>query len=309
MKKIAVIIIMLPVLFAGTSCKKNIKAERIGMVNFMAGTVTIIDGDRKAPAKVGDRVTMGMVIETGAASFVDIYFQENAVKILEKSRVKVSDLAVDLKNEAEKTGFHVSQGKVFVKVAKKLAKNDEFIVSTPTATAGVRGTEFLVTEDNGKSLIACVDGTVKVASEVVPGKDTVMVPEDKEVTVEKDKALTVKDISAENRKYIEDIKRDFQEMKASLREEFEKQRAEIRKAVEDQKKQNEDMIREQKELDKKNVEDQKAQDKANIDAIRGSTSGTGSEAQQGVDSEKSQGSRTVDSVKQKVETYDTKIDK
>ena len=309
MKKTAVIAIMLPFLLAGMACKKNIKAERIGLVNFLAGTVTIIDGDKKAPAKVGDRVRMGMVIETGAASFVDIYFQENAVKILEKSRVKVSDLSTDLKNEAEKTGFHVSQGKVFVKVAKKLARNDEFIVSTPTATAGVRGTEFLVSEDKGKGLIACVDGTVKVESEVVQGKDTVLVPENKEVTVEKDKALSVKDISAENRKFINDILVNFQEMKASLRAEFEQQREEIRKAVEDQKKQNKEMIQEQKDLDKKNVEDQKALDKANIDAIKGNTSGTGSEARQGVDSERSRGSGTVESVKQKVETYDTKIDK
>jgi hypothetical protein len=309
MKKILVLMIVVPFLLAGTSCKKNIKAERIGMVNFLAGTVTIIDGDKKAPAKVGDKIKMGMIIETGPASFVDIYFQENAVKILEKSRVKVSDLTVDLKDASEKTGFNVSQGKVFVKVAKKLAKNDDFTVSTPTATAGVRGTEFLVSEDKGKGLIVCVDGTVKVESEVSPDKQTVMVPEDKEVVVEKDKALSVKDISAENKKFIEDIRKDFQDMKASLRAEFEKQREEIRKAVADQKQQNREMIQEQKDLDKKNIDDQKALDKANIDAIKGSTSGTGSEAQQGVDSEKAQGGRTVEGVKQKVETYDTKIDK
>lgn len=309
MKKMAVLIILLSLVAAGTACKKQKKAERFGIVNFLAGTVTIIEGEKKAPAKVGDILTTGMVVETGPDSFVDIYFQENAVKILEKSSVRIKDLAIDLNNGSEKTGFNVYRGKAFLKVAKKLAKNDSFFVGTPTVTAGVRGTEFLVAEENGKGTVVCVDGTVRVESEVTPDQKPVLVPENKEVTVEKDKPMTVKDISADNRRLIQDIKENFREMKQSLREQFEKQREEIRKAVEDQKQQNKEMIQEQKDLDKKNIEDQKALDRANIEGIKGGTSGTGSEAQQGVEGQKTQAHKDLEGVKPAVEKFDTKIDK
>lgn len=308
MKKIAVLIILVPLLAAGVSCKKDRKAVRFGIVNFLAGTVTIIDGDRKAQAKVGDIIKPGMVIETGPASFVDIYFQENAVKILEKSSVKVSDLAIDLKDGSEKTGFNVYRGRAFMKVARKLAKNDSFTVSTPTATAGVRGTEFLVSEDRGRGLVVCVDGEVRVESEVSPGQEAVLVPENREVVVEKDRAMTVKEISAENRRLIEDIRRDFREMKRSLRLEFEKQREEIRKMVEDQKKENREMVREQKDLDRKNIEDQKALDRANVEGIKGDASAAGSEAREGVDRQKAEAGRNLEGVKPEIEKFDTKYE-
>lgn len=308
MKKLAVLILVVPLLAAGASCKKEKKAERYGIVNFMAGTVTIIDGKKKSPAKVGDMVKNGMVIETGPASFVDIYFQENAIKILEMSSVRVSDLAVDLKDGSEKTGFNIYRGKAFMKVARKLAKNDSYTVSTPTATAGVRGTEFLVSEDNGKGLVVCVDGAVRVENEVSPEQVAVLVPENKEVVVEKDRAMTVKDISAENRRLIEDIRKDFREMKQSLREQFEKQREEIRKMVEDQKKENSEMVRQQKDLDRKNIEDQKAGDRANIEGLKGDTSAAGAEAREGVDRQKAEAGRNLEGAKPEIEKYDTKYE-
>jgi hypothetical protein len=308
MKKLAVLIILLPILAAGTACKKDTKAERFGIVNFLAGTVIIIDGEKKAPAKVGDIVKKGMVIETGPSSFVDIYFQENAVKILEKSSVRISDLAIDLKDGSEKTGFNVYRGRAFMKVAKKLAKNDSFSVTTPTATAGVRGTEFLVSEDNGTGLVVCVDGAVRVESEVSPDQKAVLVPEDKEVVVRKDMPMTVKDISAENRRLIEDIRKDFREMKQSLREQFEKQREEIRKMVEDQKRENREMVRQQKDLDRKNIGDQKAGDRANIEGIKGGTSAAGTEAREGVDRQKAEAGKNLGGVKPEIEKYDTKYE-
>lgn len=170
MKRLAYLAIILA--FAtGLCCKKEAKIEREGIVNFMNGTVTIIDGEKKTPAKVGDSVKKGMKIETGDRSFVDIFFDENAIKILENSVVEISELELNVKQGSEKTGFQIMKGKVFAKVARKLAKNDRFQVSTPTATAGVRGTEFLVAEVDGKGLVACLNGKVEVKNEASRTRD------------------------------------------------------------------------------------------------------------------------------------------
>jgi hypothetical protein len=294
-------------LAAGLCCKKEAKVEREGIVNFMNGTVTIIDGGKKTPAKVGDTVKKGMKIETGERSFVDIFFDENAIKILENSVVEISELELNMNEGSEKTGLLVMKGKVFAKVARKLAKNDRFRVSTPTATAGVRGTEFLVAEADGKGLVACLKGTVEVKNEASPDRGTVDVTDKKEVTVEKDREMVVRDLSAENRRLMEDISRNFQDMKRDIRERFEKKREEIRKAVEDQRARNQESVERQKAKDLENVEKQKAKDKENIDRIKGTADKTGTEAREGVERQQQESQQMLESVKPDIKKFKSTV--
>lgn len=300
---------LIPLLAAGLCCKKAPRVEREGMVNFMNGTVTIIDGDKRVPAKVGDTVKKGMKIETGDRSFVDIYFDENAVKILENSVVEISELELNMKEEAEKTGLQVRKGKVFAKVARKLAKNDSFQVSTPTTTAGVRGTEFLVAEADGKGLVACLKGKVEVKNEASPEKGSVEVTDKKEVTVEKDKNMVVRDLSAENKRLMEDISKNFQDMKQDIRERFEKKREEIRKAVEDQRKKNQESVDRQKARDLENVEKQKARDRENVDRLKVISDKTGSEAREGVERQQQDSQKKLESVKPNIKKFKSSVDK
>lgn len=294
-------------LVACLCCKKQAKVEREGIVNFMNGTVTIIDGGKRTPAKVGDTVKKGMKIETGERSFVDIFFDENAIKILENSVVEISELELNMNEGSEKTGLLVMKGKVFAKVARKLAKNDRFRVSTPTATAGVRGTEFLVAEADGKGLVACLKGTVEVKNEASPDKGSVDVADKKEVTVEKDREMVVRDLSAENRRLMEDISRNFQDMKRDIRERFEKKREEIRKAVEDQRARNQELVERQKAKDLENVEKQKAKDKENIDRIKGTADKTGTEAREGVERQQQESQQKLESVKPDIKKFKSTV--
>ena len=299
---------LIPFLVVGLYCKKEKKVEREGIINFLTGTVTIIDKDKKAPAQVGDIVRQGMKIETGDKSFVDIYFDENAVKILENSVVEISELEINMKEDSERTRFHIKKGKIFAKVARKLAKNDQFLISSPTATAGVRGTEFLVAEADGKGVVACLKGNVEVTNEVSPDKGSVMVPDNKEVVVEKDKDMTVKDLSADNRKLMENIMKNFQDMKKDIRERFEKKRDEIRKAVEDQRKKNLESVEKQKKMDIENVEKQKARDKANVDRLKVISDKTGDEAKEGVNKQQQESQKNLESVKPTIKKFKSNIE-
>src|SRR3990172_1421817 len=209
---------LVPFLAVSLVCKKEAKAEREGIVNFLTGTVSIIDGGKKSSAAVGDIVKKGMRIETGKKSFMDIYFDGSAVRVLENSSVEISDLGINIQEGTEKSSFFVKKGSVFARVVKKLAKDDSFSIRTPTTTAGVRGTEFMVVSDELKILIACLNGSVQVNNDVTPGQEPVLVKDEQQVVVEGDKPMTVRHLTAGNRKLMNDIKKNFQEMKKSLRE-------------------------------------------------------------------------------------------
>jgi hypothetical protein len=299
---------LIPFLVVSLHCKKEKKIEREGIINFLAGTVTIIDKEKKAKAQVGDIVNRGMRIETGEKSFVDIYFDDNAVKILENSIVEISELELNINENSEKTRFHIKQGKVFARVAKKLAKNDQFLIGSPTATAGVRGTEFLVIEDGGTGVVACLKGKVEVKNEASPDKGSVMVPDNKEVVVEKDKEMTVRDLSAENRKLMVNIMKNFQDMKKEIRERFEKKREEIQKAVEDQRKRNLESVEKQKKMDLENVERQKAMDKANVDKLKVISDKTSTEAQEGVQKQQEESQEKLEGVKPTIKKYKSTVE-
>jgi len=262
-KKISVIIFAMILVMNVSGCKKEEAAKTVannGIINFMTGDVTATTDGKTIKVNVGDAVTQGMVIKTGAKSVVDIYFNSSVIRILEKSSVVMKELVKDLQSNKELSEFYVENGKLFSKVSRKLVEGEKFSVTSPTAVAGVRGTEFLVEEENGKSKISCIEGTVAVKEPEKADTEYVLVEAGKEAEIEKGKPVSVSDLKQQNLENIRRIKEEIKELREDIRRKFEEQREEIRKAVV-----------EQKEANKQRVEDQKAMDKANVEAIKGST--------------------------------------
>jgi len=231
-----------------------------GLVNFITGEVKIVSDGKNITANVGDKITQGMVVKTGPKAIIDIYFEGSVIRILEKSSVVMKELVKNLKDNKELTELYVENGKVFSKVTRKLTEGEKFRVNTPTAVAGVRGTEFLVSEEDGKSNIACIEGTVAVKESKSDDSAFVDVEAGKEANVEKGKPVSVSELKEQNMENIRRIKDEIKELREDIRRKFEEQREEIRNKVV-----------EQKEANKARVEDQKASDKANVEAIKDAT--------------------------------------
>jgi len=304
MKKIA-FLCLVGLVVLGVSCKKESQTEvaREGAVNFITGDVFIITGGDKAKAKVGDAVKKGSSIETGAKSMVDIYFGNNVIKILEKSLVRIDQLSTVLSNNSEKSEIYVERGKLFSKVVRKLAKGESYRIKTPTTIAAVRGTEFLVVQEDKKSTVACLDGQVAVLNKSLAGEAgtveskeaateekfnleegldalnkslegkgaVVVIDGGEEVAVEQNRPLTVQELSESNRKMMQDILSNIRDLQADIRRKFEEERDRIVKAVEDQKQRNEEMMKEQIQKDQQNVKDQIDSDKENVRKVLGDT--------------------------------------
>ncbi|MDR3237193.1 MAG: FecR family protein [Spirochaetia bacterium] len=167
------------------------------------------------------------------------------------------------------------------RITKKLGKDDSYKVATPTSLAAVRGTDFIVSEENGKSYIACTDGKVFIVKN--SDKSSVDIDAGQEVYVEPDKRLTVKDLSEENRRGIENILDEISKIQEDIRKRFDEERERIRDDVRTMKDENKEKVDEQRKTDKQNVSNQKAADKANRDAIAGAVKDGSDEAKKAIE--------------------------
>lgn len=285
MKKFSAILISMILVLSAAGCKKEEAPKTVvndGIINFMTGDVTITSGGNTIKANVGDAVTQGVVIKTGAKSVVDIHFNSSVIRILEKSSVVMKELIKDLASNKELSEFYIENGKLFSKVSRKLVEGEKFSVTSPTAVAGVRGTEFLVEEENGKSRISCIEGTVAVKEPEKADTEYVLVEAGKEAEIEKGKPVSVNDLKQQNLENIRRIKDEIKELREDIRKKFEEQREEIRKAVIEQKAANKQMVQDQIAKDKANVEAIKGSAKEQAEQIKGDISGKKEEATEAV---------------------------
>jgi len=232
-KSITFLAILLSVLISfGCTKKKETVVERKGTINSMAGDVIIKKDDKSQPAKVGDFVVSGTTIETGAKSFVAIYFGENIIRLSENTALSIDKL--ETAANSEQTELNLEMGEVFSKVVKKLVKGDSYQIKTPTTVAAIRGTEFGVLERDGKSKISCLSGKVKVAN-ITLQKDKedlefVEVSSNEEVQVISNQPLEVTALSEEDRKRMENIFSNIGAANVDIEEKIEDTKPQIRKA-------------------------------------------------------------------------------
>ncbi len=139
-------------------------------------TIIFYIGDVKKnnkPADIGEIILQNDVIATGLQSSCDIKIGGSIIRVKEKSNVKLSELY--RKDDIEKTTVDLDVGKLLCK-AKKLSKSENFLVKTPTAVAGVRGTKFTVEADVQKtSRIKVFNGNVTVVKRVKQIEDKAVI--------------------------------------------------------------------------------------------------------------------------------------
>lgn len=100
------------------------------------------------PAHVGDRVTRGTMISTGFKSSAIVKVGPTSISLKPVTRLTLEDL---IKTEGgTQTSLYLLAGRVNADVPPQAGETTEFKVSSPTATASVRGTKF---EFDGVNLV------------------------------------------------------------------------------------------------------------------------------------------------------------
>lgn len=138
MKRIICVLIVL-LLFSSFSLAASGKIENIG------GKVLYREnsGIPYKTAKIGLSIDKGYWIKTEPKSWTVIKLIDGSKFVLsENTEVEISDYMID-KNKKEGV-FYVTQGKLRATVVKLTGQSTNYIVKTPTAVAGIKGTEFMM---------------------------------------------------------------------------------------------------------------------------------------------------------------------
>ncbi|OHD65629.1 MAG: hypothetical protein A2176_13370 [Spirochaetes bacterium RBG_13_51_14] len=153
-------VLLLTAIFAlSLGCVRE-RVDEYAMISFMIGDVT----KNNAAVQIGDIIKEKDVIQTGTDSFCDIKIGGSLIRVKQKTKIILSSLLKQ--DDLENTILDLMSGKMLCK-PKKLFKSESFLVKTPTAVAGVRGTQFSVEADaNGTSRIKVFEGQVKVARRI-----------------------------------------------------------------------------------------------------------------------------------------------
>ena len=118
------------------------------MISKVRGEVVVIrQGRTQEIAKAGTHLSEADEIRTGENAYAEILLDENAgagrLEVHEKSHLRLRALQKKSDTGERITLLQEAIGKVNVHV-QKLKGDSKFEVETPTATTGVRGTDFTV---------------------------------------------------------------------------------------------------------------------------------------------------------------------
>lgn len=142
-------------------------SDTVASINFSRGDAHVDPNgisELRIPAHRGMAIAIGDAISTGEDGFVSLLFVDESVVNLQPSSELIvtqvecnGDLGCKIELHAERGTFQTS-------VEKRLDQGNAFNISTPYATAAVRGTVFDVDVSSGSMTTGVTKGNVDVAS-------------------------------------------------------------------------------------------------------------------------------------------------
>jgi len=141
-------------------------ADSIGTVIGVGGSADIGRGGKWEPASKGGDIKLDDELRTGGDGAMKVVFADDSVLTLDvNTLIVVDEFVYSPKRDDSKSGFNMLRGKVRSLVSEHYKSPlASFRVTTPTATAGVRGTDFFVIYDPVGEVtdVVTVTGTVVV---------------------------------------------------------------------------------------------------------------------------------------------------
>lgn len=165
--------VLIPAALLATSCSREAAgSSRLAsastgaaaiqaVVSFVSGDVTAGSGAQKTTVRIGDTVSTGQSLKTGARSECTLQIGDRAtIRIAENTQVLLDEAVLDPGRSS--IGLGAVLGAVLCKVGK-LSGDERFRVVTPTAVVGVRGTEFSVAVSaGGDTVLEVQQGSVAI---------------------------------------------------------------------------------------------------------------------------------------------------
>ncbi len=315
------------------ACKASGEDPQGAVITALKGdvSVTTSKGEKRKLSSAGlyskDALLLtGYSMTTGKDARVDLRFTSGIqMRVGPSTSIKIGAARILTGENFSQVMVNLNKGKLYSRV-DKLAKGSRLTVVTPTAIASVRGTDFLVIEENGKSTTMVNGGAVSVSDEKVngskivePGKKGVVAPSGDivvaDLTDDDRKELNdfggdIAPISEQGRAQIQNIMQTFQEQKQLIKQALEEQKRINEDILQQQKDKNKGTIEEQRERDRELLRKQIEKDRQNYDKVISDTRRAADEIKSKADSEKgnirSGGKTQADKIKSNTQADDIK---
>jgi len=149
--------------------------DAAGMFMMVKGDVSVTSGGATNPAKVGMKFLVGDVVKTGVDSRAKITMRDrNNIFVSPNSEFSLTTYESGAKRNVE---MNLKEGKIRNEVNNKYDdKKNKFQIKTPTAVAGVRGTDFVTSFNTQTQMTEVVTMKGNVSLNSLTGGANVMVP-------------------------------------------------------------------------------------------------------------------------------------
>ena len=247
------------IFFNNCKGKADLSKESFLLVLSKKGDVVLLRNNQEMTVEASSFVMKGDTIRTGEASGMDLEFPNGALlRIKERTSVSINSI---LSQEDTQVEIALNSGKIFSKIKNKLKDKESFRIKTPTMIAGVRGTEFSVSEEEIPKIMV-LEGEVSAEKESSP---ILPVSAGKKAEGE---ILEISDLSPDEKKELETDSMslvpstvEFKENAQRLLTEFKESQKTL---IEDQKTKNQDDLKGQKERNQNELESQKESNRENL---------------------------------------------
>lgn len=152
------------ILSAAMIATMPLKADpvKLALVVFKKGDASIVRNGKVQPAKVKDLIQEKDEIRTGAGGELSLQLSSGVlVKVAANSSLLIEGIARDEKGST--LALRLNNGTLLGKASKESGKDLNLTVHSPTAIAGVRGTEFIVDVNAEQSSVLVDEGVVNVS--------------------------------------------------------------------------------------------------------------------------------------------------
>ena len=147
-------------------------ASEVGQVVDLVGEVTVAqEGKPPASAVFKEAIHLGDVIETKKAGAIKILFHDDTLlTVKEDSKTLISEFLFQPQEKHRKIIFDVPYGKIRSVVSRFFGNDEKVEIKTPTAVAGIRGTDVGATVTKKKTIFYCFEGLFDVYNLKLPAQ-------------------------------------------------------------------------------------------------------------------------------------------
>jgi hypothetical protein len=237
------IVVILFLFVSGVYAEKAPSASVYGMIAFVSGEASITKNNKTTSAKLNMKVEESDVVTT-KNGLVRIQLADAYICLIEKNTsVTFKKILEDTNYKSYNVDLH--KGQVYSKLIPDKSKPGQLTIFSPSVTAGVRGTEFMVSETGEKPAAVKNTGDGKIIpSGVYVSNGSVDVEINGGENNQKINVKSGEQATVSPGKLIKDILDDYVATKLKILEELKIMKEYNCKLIEEQKEKNRKMLEE-----------------------------------------------------------------